>query len=87
MMVDYLAYLFPTEIARRFSPTYQGNRSNRAAMDEIDWYVGKLKTEVRDALTDLAGLVNDDKTGPVLIPRNHWGNKFSPPNKKKWWRA
>ena len=47
-----------------------------AAMDEIDWYVGKLKTEVRDALTDLAGLVNDDKTAPVLIPRNHRGNKF-----------
>lgn len=69
--------VFPSEIARRFSPTYQGNRSNRAAaMDEIDWYVGKLKTEVRDALTDLAELVNDDKTAPVLIPRNRRENKF-----------
>lgn len=69
--------VFPSEIARRFSPTYQGNKSNRVAtMDEIDWYVGKLKAEVRDALTDLAKLINEDKAAPVLIPRNHRENKF-----------
>ncbi len=69
--------VFPVEIARRFSPTYQGNRSNRAAtMDEIDWYVGNLKAEVKDALTDLAALINDGKTEPRLLPVNDRRNKF-----------
>lgn len=69
--------VFPVEIARRFSPTYQGNRSNRAAtMDEIDWYVGNLKAEVKDALTDLAVLINDEKTEPRLLPVNDRRNKF-----------
>ncbi len=69
--------VFPVEIARRFSPTYQGNRSNRAAtMDEIDWYVGNLKAEVKDALTDLAALINDEKTEPRLLPMNDRRNKF-----------
>ena len=69
--------VFPLEIARRFSPTYQGNRSNRAAaMDEIDWYVGNLKAEVKDALTDLAELLNEDKADPRLLPENDRRNKF-----------
>ena len=69
--------VFPLEIARRFSPTYQGNRSNRAAsMDEIDWYVGNLKAEVKDALTDLSELLNDGKADPRLLPANDRRNKF-----------
>ncbi len=69
--------VFPLEIARRFSPTYQGNRSNRAAaMDEIDWYLGNLKAEVKDALTDLAELLNDEKAAPRLLPENDRRNKF-----------
>lgn len=69
--------VFPVEIARRFSPTYQGNRSNRVAtMDEIDWYVGNLKSEVKDALTDLSALISEDKADPKLLPVNDRRNKF-----------
>ena len=69
--------VFPIEIARRFSPTYQGNRSNRVAtMDEIDWYVGNLKSEVKDALTDLSALISEDKADPKLLPVNDRRNKF-----------
>ena len=69
--------VFPIEIARRFSPTYQGNKSNRVAtMDEIDWYVGNLKSEVKDALTDLSALISEDKADPKLLPVNDRRNKF-----------
>lgn len=69
--------VFPLEIARRFSPTYQGNKSNKsAAMNEIDWYIGNLKEEVKDALSDLAALIDDDKADPKLLPQNARRNKF-----------
>lgn len=45
-------------------------------MDEIDWYVGNLKSEVKDALTDLSELINDEKVDPKLLPTNDRRNKF-----------
>lgn len=69
--------VFPIEIARRFSPTYQGNRANRAAtIEEIDWYLGNLKKEIEDALRDLAEELSGEKTAPKLIPTNCPGNKY-----------
>ncbi len=69
--------VFPIEIARRFSPTYQGNRANRAAtIEEIDWYLGNLKKEIDDALDDLAEELSGEKTAPKLIPDNCRFNKF-----------
>ena len=69
--------VFPLEIARRFSPTYQGNRANKAAtIEEIDWYLGNLKKEIDDALTALAEELSGEKTDPKLIPTNCRINKF-----------
>lgn len=69
--------VFPLEIARRFSPTYQGNRANKAAtIEEINWYLGNLKKEIGDALDDLASELSEDKTDPKLIPSNCRMNKF-----------
>lgn len=70
--------VFPLEIARRFSPTFQGNRANRAAMtEEIDWYVGKLKEEKENALNDLTELLADGTAiAPKAIPQNDPANKF-----------
>lgn len=69
--------VFPIEIARRFSPTYQGNRANKAAtIEEIDWYLGNLKKEIDDALDDLAEELSGEKTAPKLIPDNCRFNKF-----------
>ena len=69
--------VFPLEIARRFSPTYQGNRANKAAtIEEIDWYLGNLKKEIGDALDDLASELSEEKVDPKLIPSNCRMNKF-----------
>lgn len=69
--------VFPIEIARRFSPTYQGNRANRSAtIEEIDWYLGNLKKEIGDALDDLAEELSDEKTEAKLIPDNCRFHKF-----------
>lgn len=69
--------VFPLEIARRFSPTYQGNKANKAAtIEEIDWYLGNLKKEIDDALTALAEELAGEKTDPKLIPTNCRINKF-----------
>ncbi len=69
--------VFPLEIARRFSPTYQGNKANKAAtIEEIDWYLGNLKKEIGDALDDLASELSEEKVDPKLIPSNCRMNKF-----------
>lgn len=69
--------VFPVEIARRFSPTYQGNKANKAAtIEEIDWYIGNLKKEIEDALQELADELSGEKTAPKLIPTNCPGNKY-----------
>lgn len=68
---------FPLEIARRFSPTYQGNRASKAAtMEEIDWYLGNLKKEIEDALEDLTEELTEERITPKLIPQNDPFNKF-----------
>ncbi|MBQ5979407.1 MAG: hypothetical protein IJL58_05255 [Bacteroidales bacterium] len=69
--------VFPIEIARRFSPTYQGNKANKSAtIEEIDWYLGNLKKEITDAMNDLAEELAGKKTAPKLIPQNDRMNKF-----------
>ena len=69
--------VFPLEIARRFSPTYQGNKSNRAATtDEIDWYTTKLQSQLNEALEDIAEEVNGGPGSWALTPTNDPRNKF-----------
>ena len=70
--------VFPLEIARRFSPTYQGDRANKAALiEEIDWHAGLLDRERKDALDALAELLAEGPAGAARAePENCRRNKY-----------
>lgn len=69
--------VFPLEIARRFSPSYQGNRAgNSATVAEIDWYLGKLKTQRKEALNAISSLLDPEGDGYKLLPDNDPRRKF-----------
>lgn len=69
---------FPLAIARRFSPSYQGNRESHAATTtEIDWYLRKLSAQVRDITTELQTIIKGNPyEGVQLLPKNDPKNKF-----------
>lgn len=69
---------FPLSIARRYSPTYQGNRaSNAATTDEIDWYLNRLKAQKSDALTDIREVLSPGSAAKAnLLPKNDRRNKY-----------
>lgn len=70
--------VFPTEVARQFAPSYQGNREKRAATkEEIEWAVNALDTQAAEAMAELldeAG--NNPYDGFPLLPENHPRNKY-----------
>lgn len=69
--------VFPLEIARRFSPTYQGNRQNRAAtMDEIGWYIGNLKSQADELVKEIHALVGRMPSCVDLLPKNRKDKKY-----------
>lgn len=52
--------VFPLTIARRFSPTYQGNKSTRAALrTEIDAYIAGLEAQLDDIRDEIAEVLGD----------------------------
>lgn len=69
--------ILPLSVARRFSPSYQGNRESRAAETrEIDWFIEKTTAQiaqVKDDLKKLAGTVGE----ACLLPENDPANKFA----------
>ena len=71
--------VFPQSVARRFMPTYQGNRANTSAsIEEMEWYLNKLKEQAADAMQDLLSEVagkNQYEDYP-LMPENNRENKF-----------
>lgn len=69
---------FPLSIARRFSPSYQGNRESRTATtDEIDWFLGKMATQIKEAELELQEAVSGGKAaGGKLLPDNHPRHKY-----------
>ena len=72
--------VFPQSIARRFVPTYQGNRaSSSASIAEMEWYINKLKQQADEAMQDLlsvvAGHSNRYEDYP-LMPQNGRDKKF-----------
>lgn len=71
--------IFPLEVARRFAPTYQGNRaSNAATREEIDWYIANLERQIGDARNELLSEINSgnpDREVP-LVPKNDPRQKF-----------
>lgn len=69
--------ILPLSVARRFSPSYQGNRESRAAETrEIDWFIDKTNAQiaqVKDELKKLAGASGEAE----LLPKNDPANKFA----------
>ena len=72
--------VFPLSIARRFSPSYQGNRASQSAsMQEIEWYLAKLRGQVADAETDLVAVLNGTENpyeDYPLMPENDRRKKY-----------
>lgn len=69
--------ILPLSVARRFSPSYQGNRESRVAeTKEIDWFIDKTNAQiaqVKDELKKLAGASGEAE----LLPKNDPANKFA----------
>lgn len=69
--------VFPLEIARRFSPTYQGNKaSEKASSSEIDWYLGKLKKQKAGILDDIRDIMSPGSGSRCLLPKNDPRKKY-----------
>lgn len=72
--------VFPQNIARRFTPSYQGNKaSNAAAMNEIEWYLRKLQEQAADALNEIINTLqgnNNPYADYPLLPENDKNNKY-----------
>lgn len=72
--------VFPLQIARRFAPTYQGNRSSRAAtLEEINAYLAGLDQQLEDIREEIAELISDGQNpydGFDPMPHNDRRNKF-----------
>ncbi len=52
--------VFPLTIARRFSPSYQGNKATRAALrTEIDAYIAGLEAQLDDIRDEIAEVLAD----------------------------
>ena len=46
--------IFPTEVARQFAPSYQGNKEKRAATtEEIEWAISQLEAQALEAETEI----------------------------------
>lgn len=69
--------ILPLSVARRFSPSYQGNRESSAAeIKEIDWFISKTEAQissVKDELKRLSGTLGEAN----LLPKNDPKNKFA----------
>lgn len=70
--------IFPLAIARRFSPSYQGNSQSRTATtEEIDWYISKLHLQAQDAALELQALLNESPyTRISMLPDNDPKKKY-----------
>ena len=68
---------FPLEIARRFSPSYQGNReSSAASADEIDRYLAGLRGQMAAIVDEVHDVVNGVQEDVSVLPENCRRNKF-----------
>lgn len=71
--------IFPLEISRGFSPSYQGNKETQpATLAEIDRTKAALSSQAEEALKALLIEINKDNptTGASLLPKNDRTNKF-----------
>lgn len=69
--------VFPLSVARRFSPSYQGNRESSAAtIKEIDWFIAKTAKQIAAVKNELKKL-SSTATEARLLPENDRRNKFA----------
>jgi hypothetical protein len=71
--------VFPLSIARRFSPTYQGNKSSRAALrTEIDAYIAGLEGQLDEIRDEIAETLSGENPFAAFVPIPHGDprNKF-----------
>lgn len=70
--------VFPLSIARRFHPTYQGNKSSvQASTAEMEWFIDKLKLQIKDAALELqTAIAGNPYEGMDLVPENSPRNKY-----------
>lgn len=70
--------VFPLSVARRFYPSYQGNRESRhASTSEIDWFIGKINLQIKDAELELKTIIaGNPYEGMDPIPENSPRNKY-----------
>ena len=71
---------FPLKIARRFSPSYQGNTQSAAAtMKEIDWFVGNIEQQLKEIQDLMTAEMNGGESGwegNALVPPGCRRDKF-----------
>ncbi len=72
--------VFPTVVARSFSPSYQGNNeSSKATVNEIEWFVSRIKAQMSETEKEILSLKNDGRNpyeGFPLLPENDRKNKY-----------
>lgn len=72
--------MFPLEVARSFSPSYQGNNETSAAtIKEIEWFIGKMEEQMAEAekeVLKLAPGATNPYEGFPLLPKNDPRNKY-----------
>lgn len=70
--------VFPLSVARRFSPSYQGNReSAQASVAEMEWFIDKLELQANGAALEIKTAISGNPyEGFELIPENSPSNKY-----------
>ena len=71
--------VFPIAIARRFAPTYQGNRSSRVALnEEMDAFVEGIQGQLEDVREEIAEELQEGNpaSGFDLMPKGDRRNKY-----------
>ena len=71
--------VFPLEIARRFAPSYQGNKSSRVAtVEEIDRFVNAMRGEIDDIANDIIETLTGENPAASadFIPSGNPKDKF-----------
>ena len=70
--------VFPLAVARRFHPSYQGNKDSRlASTAEMEWFIDKLELQIKDAALELqTAIAGNPYEGMDLVPENSPRNKY-----------
>ena len=71
--------MFPLSIARRFAPTYQGDRASASAtMVEMEHYISSLRKQANEALNAVLSALSGENNYEdyPLLPNNNKKKKY-----------